>query len=252
MSSPSTFECFGLVIHGLGWPEAEASMDEAASAGRQTWIVTANPEIMLSAKRDPKYWQTLRRADLRLVDGFGLQIAGWFFGAEPRRLSGVELAEQLLNKAIKNGWSVAFIGGAKGVADKAAWEMRKKYPDMRIYAEEGGTVGPGGIGDEANEEALGRLTQLAPDVLLVALNHPRQEAWIARHLAGLPSVKIAMGVGGTFDYWAGKKMRAPGLFRKIGLEWLWRLILEPKRWRRILDAVILFPFEFAWEKIKRS
>ena len=249
MSSRSTFNCFGLVIHGYGTAEIFSRLDDAWSHGRQVFAVTANPEILLEAKRNPAYWEVLRQADMRLVDSFGLRLAGLISGANPVRVTGVEFSEQLLQEAVRRNWKVALIGGASGVADKAAWEIRKGYPTLALTAEQGGLIGKDGTDDEAGAEARFRLTQSAPDILLVALSFPGQEAWIARHLAELPSVKIAVGVGGTIDYWSGMKQRAPRILQTLGLEWLWRLAKEPKRWKRIVNAVVVFPLAFIVDRL---
>ncbi len=251
MSSPSTFECFGLVIHGFGWPDIQHRIEDAIAHHQPTWIVTANPEILLYAKRDPAYWHILYQSDIRTVDGVGLQYAGWFLGSSPTRITGVELAEHLLKYGDQRGWSVALLGGQKGVTDQAIWNVRARYPQLRLYAEEGGVVDQKGIGDEFNEEALHRLTQVAPDLLFVALGHPKQEAWIARHLAELPNTKVVMGIGGTVDYWSGSVRRAPQLFQRLGIEWIWRLLIEPWRLKRILDAVCVFPVRVMLDRLPK-
>ena len=250
MSTPSTFECFGLVIHGYPAEEVLKRIDQDISEGRQTMIVTANPEILLEGKRDPEYWNTLRQADLRLVDGIALKFAGWLAGTNPVRLSGVDLSETLLQASVQRGWRVAMIGGDPGNADKAAWEIRKAYPELAVFAERGGIVGTDGSDDEVGQEMIFRLTQFAPDILLVGFGHPRQERWITRHLHDLPSVKVAVGVGGTIDYWSGTKRRAPSWMRSFGLEWLWRLITEPSRWKRIFHAIFVFPAVFLSDKLR--
>ncbi|MCI0479903.1 WecB/TagA/CpsF family glycosyltransferase, partial [Candidatus Uhrbacteria bacterium] len=152
-----TFECFGLVIHGFDWRDIRSRVVDAAVHGGRTWIVTANPEILLAAKRDPSYWQTLREADLRLVDGIGLKLAGWLAGSLPKRLTGVDLADDLIFLAEVHAWSVALIGGKDGVADAAAWKLRREHPSLRVTAESGGTVDAQGVGDAAADEALHRL-----------------------------------------------------------------------------------------------
>ncbi len=242
--SPSTFECFGLVVQGYATPEALSLLLRGIADGKQCMAVTANPEILLYAKRHADYWNTLRQADLRLVDSFGLQLAGRLKGAKTSRLPGVDFAQRLIAEAATRSWKVALIGSSEGVADKAAWELRRKYPNLQVMAEQGGKVAEDGSDDESGAEARFRLTQFAPDVVLVAFGHPRQEAWIVRNLHDMPSVKIAVGVGGTLDYWSGKAKRAPSWMQKLGLEWMYRLLVEPKRWRRILDAVMVFPFYF--------
>lgn len=241
MNSNSTFNCFGLVIHGYSKPEIFSYIIEATKQGRRTMIVTANPEILLYAKSHADYWNILRQADLRTVDSFGLVCAGMLHKKLPARTPGVDLADFLAAEAEKNGWRVALLGGAEGIADKAAWHLRQKYPQLNVLAESGGRVDELGNGDEANDEAVFRLTQAAPDILLVALSFPGQETWIAKHMADIPSVKVAIGVGGTLDFWSGETKRAPRWMRVIGMEWLFRLVKEPKRWKRIFKATVVFP-----------
>ncbi len=224
--------------------EIERSTDQ----GIPMMVVTANPEIVLEASKNPGYWNALRQADVRLVDGFGLQCAGWFAGAAPVRVTGVEFAERLLQYAVVHDRKVALIGGEDGVAESAAWNMRKAYPSIRLVAEQGGIVTHDGIDDEAGEEARFRLTAEAPDILFVAFGHPKQERWIVNHLAEFPSVKIVVGIGGTLDYWSQRIQRAPRWMRFLGLEWLWRFVLEPKRWKRIWNAVFVFPVRVCIER----
>lgn len=238
----SSFECFGLVIRGLDFGGFIEQSDRLNSLGKQTMVVTANPEILLYAKRHPEYWNILRQADIRLVDSFGLRMAGRLHGAKPTRLTGVDLAWKLCELAQTRGWKVGLIGGQAGVADKAAWKLRRSFPDLQVVAEQGGGIKPDGTDDETGAEARYRLTHSAPDIMFVAFGHPRQEAWIARNLSDMPSVKIAVGVGGTLDFWAETRRRAPDWMRSIGFEWLYRLVLEPRRWKRIFDALVIFPF----------
>ncbi len=248
-SKNQTFECFGLILHGFSIEEAFARLHEINQAGKQAMVVTANPEILLEAKRNPAYWHVLHQADLRLVDGFGLRLFGLLQKTKPIRVTGIQFAEALLQYALAHNWKVALLGGQQGIADKAVWEIRKSYPKLQITSEQGGTVSATGSEDEKTNEAKFRLTQYAPDVLLVAFGHPKQEAWIVKNLSDLPSVKVAVGVGGTFDYWSGEKKRAPSWMQTIGLEWLWRLVTEPKRWKRIWNAVIVFPIASLKEKM---
>jgi N-acetylglucosaminyldiphosphoundecaprenol N-acetyl-beta-D-mannosaminyltransferase len=251
MSSRSNFEIFGLVIHGYNFKEIDQRINEAAKHARPFWIVTANPEILLQARKNPADWQVLRQANLRIVDGFGLQLMGWISGARPKRQSGADLAFEILRRAEKENWKVAFVGGAEGVAEKAAREMRKKFSHLKIYAAGGGRIDAGGAGDAKAEQSLKKILEQKPEVVLAAFGHPKQEAWIARHSQDFSNLKIILGVGGTFDFWAGRIKRAPKFMRSIGLEWLWRLFLEPKRWRRIFNAVIIFPCAVLKNKFSR-
>lgn len=251
----SGFECFGLVINGLDAEQTLKRIEDINRQGQSAMLVTANPEILLYARRHPEYWNILRQADLRLVDSFGLELAGIFKGSKPSRIAGVDLATRLVELAQDKNWKVGLIGGSKevqGAPDKAAWELRKKYPDLQVQAEEIGAVTPEDDDGEIGAEARYRLTHFAPDILLVALGHPRQEAWLVRYLHDFPSVKAAVGVGGTLDYWSGAKKRAPVWVRKMGFEWFYRLIREPRRWKRIFDALFVFPIIFTYDMISQK
>ncbi|MBI5654670.1 WecB/TagA/CpsF family glycosyltransferase [Candidatus Uhrbacteria bacterium] len=253
--SRSGFECFGLVINGIDFETAVKRIEEMNRQGHTAMIVTANPEILLYARKHPNYWNTLRQADLKLVDSFGLQIAGWVKGARPERVTGVDLAKKLIVLAAERGWKVALLGGGRevpGAPDKAAWELRKDFPNLQIMAEELGAITKDGDDGEAGAEARFRLTHFAPDLILAAFGHPRQEAWMVRHLSEFPNAKVAIGVGGTLDYWSGEKKRAPKCMRTLGFEWLYRLVREPRRWRRIFDAVVVFPLVFVYDKLRKG
>jgi N-acetylglucosaminyldiphosphoundecaprenol N-acetyl-beta-D-mannosaminyltransferase len=250
MPSNSTANVFGLVIHGLDAEEVVSRIETQTESGKYCWIVTANPEILLEAKRNPRYWETIRSADLRLVDGFGLQLVGWLFGSSLKRVTGVDLSEAIIAHSERRNWSVVLLGGKNGAADRAAWQMRQRHPRLRISSYDGGSVTKEGVGDEQAATALSRLIREPPDILLVGFGHPKQEEWISKNAGNIPGLKAAMGVGGTFDYWAGIVNRAPKIFRLVGLEWLWRLIHEPTRIKRIFRAVIVFPLLAIRDRIR--
>ncbi len=250
MFSNSTVNVFGLVIHGLDSKEVVSRIETQTESGKFCRIVTANPEILLEAKRNPAYWETLRGADLRLVDGFGLQLVGWLFGSSLKRVTGVDLSEYILAHAERRNWSVALLGGKNGVADRAAWQMRQRHPRLRITSYEAGIVTNEGMGDEQTNAALSRLIRIPPDILLVGFGHPKQEEWIAKNAGNIHGLKAAIGVGGTLDYWAGSADRAPKILRSVGFEWLWRLVQEPTRIKRIFRAVIIFPLLAIRDRIR--
>lgn len=204
------------------------------------WIVTANPEILLEAKRNAEYNRVLQQADVRLVDGFGLWLATF---CRTKRVTGVEFAEHLLQVAHEKQWRVGLFGGEHGEAEASLADIKRAYPNLSIMAEQGGRVSIKGEEDDATEDARGRMMQFSPQVLLVAMGHPRQEMWILEHRNDFPELKAIVGVGGTFNFWSGKAKRAPHFMRTFGFEWLWRLIVEPYRWKRIFDAVVVFPLK---------
>lgn len=224
-------------------------MDEVASRisrhpnGRPFWIITINPEILLEGDRDEAYRKTLLKADLRVVDGFGISLVAFFRGQKISRLAGADLAYALVKETQSQSGRVALIGGGDLKSAHAALErLQKDFPDLVGIAEDGGIVSREGEGDIENEHARKRIADFEPTLLLVGFGHPKQERWIERYLQEFPSVRVIIGVGGTFDFWSGKIPRAPKWMRAIGIEWLYRLIREPKRWKRIFRAVFVFPF----------
>ncbi|MDD5589883.1 MAG: WecB/TagA/CpsF family glycosyltransferase [Candidatus Portnoybacteria bacterium] len=189
--------------------------------GFQHYIVTPNPEMLVLAQKNRDFREILNKADMAIADGIGIIFASLLFGKKIKRIHGVDLMAKILAMAENR----IFLLGGRSVAEKIA----KDYPAVIGFSEE-------------LENATAQINKLQPNILFVALGAPRQENWIAENLAKIPSVRIAMGVGGAFDLLSGKIKRAPKFMRKIGLEWLWRLILEPKRLSRIYRAVIVFPF----------
>jgi N-acetylglucosaminyldiphosphoundecaprenol N-acetyl-beta-D-mannosaminyltransferase len=248
MSERSAARVFGVPIEGVNLAIA---LDRVSTAA-QTWIVTVNPEMLLEARRSAVSAQALKQADLRLVDGFGLWGMLRLVGVKTTRVTGMDLAEALVRLAAERGWKMGLIGGGPGQAEAAKRKWQAVFPALPIHAEEGGRVQPDGAVDEAGEEAKLRLTLFAPEVLLVAFGHPKQETWIRQALHEFPSVRVAVGVGGTLDVWGGSLRRAPMLMRRLGLEWMWRLWQEPHRLGRIWRAVVVFPlmFVFDWWKPK--
>lgn len=200
----------------------------ADAKARCRQICTVNPEFVVDARRNPEFAAALQRADLRVPDGVGIVWAA--------RLQGVRLAERvtgsdgiyaLCQRAAREGWRVYFLGAAPGVAERAAEILSGLYPGLPVA----GTYA-GNPDDASWPEIARRLAAAQPDVLFVAYGHPRQDLWIDRHRSELPAV-VAMGVGGAFDFVAGVTRRAPAWMRRLGLEWLHRLIREPWRWRRM-------------------
>jgi len=203
---------------------------------------------LLYAKKHADYWQALRQAEVRCVDGFGLKIAGWWKSAQPDRCTGVELSDALVQFCLRNNWTLGLIGGRPEIADKAAWALRRRFPDLKVFAEDGGHVTLDGHLDDKADASLTRLIDIEPDVLLVAYGHPKQDYWISQHRQRFPRTKIIVGVGGTLDFWSETVKRAPNWVRAIGMEWLYRLFNEPWRWRRIWRAVVEFPLAVVFDK----
>lgn len=208
------------------------------------YIVTPNPEIVMTAFQDIYYLDVLNQADLKLPDGVGLKFASFLTKNRiKQRIKGVDFVEDLCNIASHHNYSVFFLGGEKDVAEKTANILKIKFPKLKIAGfDGGGRVSQDGVLQD--KSILAKIKQSSPDILFAAFGCPKQEKFIVRYLPKLKSVKIAIGVGGAFDFLSGKIKRAPKLFRFFGLEWLWRLIVEPKRIKRIYTATIKFPLSF--------
>ncbi|MDP3963526.1 MAG: WecB/TagA/CpsF family glycosyltransferase [bacterium] len=196
--------------------------------GAQHYVVTINPEIAVEAENNIAFYDVLRRSDLALADGAGIALAArWLESVSLERITGVDFMQDLCALAQDEGAKVFFLGGRKGVAAKTAEAMQKRFPRLRIAG--------------WSDEPAGDLAIRHVDVLFIAFGAPKQELWIAENLPKLPEIKIAMGVGGAFDMISENKKRAPHIMRKLALEWLWRLIREPSRIRRMFRALIVFP-----------
>lgn len=236
----------GVPIEGIGWGAIEHKLEK----GEKLWIVTANPEILLHGRNDKNYREAISSADLRTVDGFGLFLISNVLRRKTVRLTGVELSEHLLQYAWQNKLRVGLLGGEFGEGEGAAKQIRGSYPGLEVLVEEGGTISEDGAEDQKAEAARERMMLFSPQVLLVAFGAPRQELWIARYRKSFADLKAVVGVGGTFNFWAGRIKRAPHMMRKLGLEWLWRLIQEPRRMGRIWNAVVVFPILALFDKTR--
>jgi N-acetylglucosaminyldiphosphoundecaprenol N-acetyl-beta-D-mannosaminyltransferase len=239
----------GVPVDPLTLEEAFARAVSLLKDGVQHLVATPNPEMAVLAHRDASFLKILESADLALADGFGLRLAGWMEGkAIPETIQGVTFTLTLAGIAEQNHYSVYLLGGGEGRAERSAKNLRENFRNLKIVgAESGGKIRWTNDSWQENPALLERIRSAKPDILFVALGHGKQERWIRDHLQRLPSVRIAMGVGGTFDFLSGEVWRAPTVFRRLHLEWLWRLILQPWRAPRIWDATVVF----LWMVLKR-
>jgi len=230
----------GVLIDKLSLEQVLRKVEEFLSDGKKHYIVTPNPEFIMLARQDEEFKNILNQADIAIPDGFGLILASWWLGDRiKKRVTGVELVWELVRLAADKGYSIYLLGGKEGVAKLAQGKLKEKFPELRIVGAETGMQNY--EFRIINYELINRINKTSPDILLVAFGQGKQEKWIYYNLPKLGSVKLAIGVGGTFDYLAGRTRRAPCILRRLGLEWLWRLIIEPWRWKRIIRATILFP-----------
>ena len=206
---------------------------EALAAGRRLFVVTANPEILMHAGDSPEIRALLLDEETAVVpDGISVVKAMRLLGLPAKeRITGVDLAEQLLKLAGQQGKSVYLLGAKEEVVSALAQKLKAQYPQMEIHYKNG--YGKDKDADFREIEAL------QPDLVLVALGVPAQEKLIARHLARF-SKGVFIGVGGSFDVLSGSKRRAPAVFVKTNTEWLYRILREPSRLGRFYRNNIKF------------
>lgn len=243
---------FGVVVQDITLAELRGLVEAWFTEPRLHTIVTPNPEFLLRAKKDQAFAGLLNRADLSIPDGVGLQYAAAAFGdALTHRHAGVDVLKELAAVCATRGESVLLLGGKPGSGEAAAQYLHGLYPGLNIHAYDPGTIEwkddewhlPPGLRD------LIRVRR--PSVIAVALGQGKQEAFMEDILSDLPSVRIAIGVGGALEMLGNVLPRAPESWRRRGLEWLWRLALEPKRVWRISRAVIVFPITVALATLKQ-
>ncbi len=191
-------------------------------------IVTLNAEMTMAARADASLAAAIDAAALVIADGAGVVWALARQGHRLRRSPGIELAWALLQQAAQRRWRVALVGASPSVLDELLTRLRRQLPELDlVFTAHGYQQGPAWPGLEE------QLLSCRPDLVLVALGVPRQETWI-HGLAGRRG-GLWMGVGGSFDVWAGSKKRAPAWMGRLQIEWLYRLLQEPSRWRRMLS-----------------
>jgi N-acetylglucosaminyldiphosphoundecaprenol N-acetyl-beta-D-mannosaminyltransferase len=241
----------------LGIPFDPVTMEEAinrvaAAISKHIFcqIVTPGPEFIMRAQHDVAFAEVIRSAELSLPDGMGVVFAAKALGLPPlTRVTGNDLMDGIFDEAVKKNWRVYLYGTLReGAIARAAAAAVKKYPGLHIVGADSGFRRWLRVPDTV---ACWRIRRSKADVLFVALGAPAQDLWIARNRHRLGNVMVAAGIGGAIDYLSGALPRAPKLFQMLGLEWLVRLIMQPRRrWRRIVTAVIKFPAAVVREKIR--
>ncbi len=235
----------GLPVDNLSSEEALGLLESFILGGSPHLVVTLNPEMVVHASRDAEFRRVILSASLVLPDGIGIVLASRLLGHPLKeRVTGVDTVERFAALAAEKGYRPFFLGARPGVAQKAAEVLAGRFPGFRVAG-----FYPGSPSPSEEEEIVRMVREASPDALFVAFGFPAQEKWLARNLHRL-GVPVAMGVGGAFDFIAGVVPRAPRLIQKAGLEWLFRLIVQPWRWRRQL-ALPAFCFLVLREKFGR-
>jgi len=223
------FDLLGVPVFGGSLPEALSLIEEAVLRKRKMHVVTLNPEIMAHGLVDPSFYQVLLSGELVVPDGKGIILASKFLGERPtERITGIELLRTLLARGTEKGWTFYFLGSREAVVCRAVEKARRDFPGVQIVGFHHGFF-------DDDQKVIADINRLSPDFLFVGLGSPRQEWWIYKHRSVLKTF-VMMGVGGSFDVLSGFKERAPQWMIRWGMEWLYRLIREPWRMRRVMPA----------------
>lgn len=234
MQKKNRVNILGVPVDMVDKEQASAVFAEIFSQPGCSMIVTPNSEIVQNASKDEELRSLIATADLIIPDGIGLVYASKVMGCPlSERVTGIDFLESIIARLAQTGESIFFFGSKPGVADEAADRMKKKYPGLRVAGTQNGYFQP-------EEEALivKQINESGADFLCVALGAPKQERFIAQHRDEFTSVRGAIGVGGSLDVWAGNLKRAPEFYRNHGLEWLYRFIQQPTRFKRMLTLPV--------------
>lgn len=272
----------GVKINRVSMELAVKIADSFIISSGQNLIITANPELINNCQADSYLKSLVNQAAMVTADGIGLLWAAKYLSLKssglldeagqllvslfsiifypkyledvlPERVTGADLMDKICELAAKKNWKIFLLGGQEGIAVKTKNALLKKYANLNIVgAEEGPQFQVSSIKFQVSsklqitnnkfQKTIENINQLQPDIFFVAFGAPKQELWLNEFLPKMPSVKLAMGVGGAFDFISGQVKRAPVIYRQLGLEWLFRLIQQPRRIVRIFNATIKFMF----------
>ena len=229
-SIPQPIDILGVPVHPVTYDHLLDLVADFVASDSPHQICTANPEFVMTAQRHPQFMAVLQGADLVLADGAGLLWAAKRQGQTlPERVTGSDGIYRLAERAEQSGWSIYLLGAAPGIAERTADILQQRYLELDIA----GTFA--GSASEADyPEIAARIKTADPDILMVAYGAPDQDLWIAEHMQDLQT-PVNIGIGGAFDHVVGIRRRSPNWLIRLNLEWLWRLITQPWRWRRQLD-----------------
>ena len=219
------------------------SLDEAADylSDNGGQVVTINPEMIMKASKDKNFADVINSADLVVPDGIGVEIGLKILGYKVRRVPGIELGKALIMKYSDLGKRIAFVGGKPKVAETAINNLRNEIQNMNVvYCHDGYF--------DDDERIYSEIAASGPDLVLAALGSPKQEFFISKLKDRLPN-SVMIGLGGSFDVWAGLVDRAPVIYQKLGLEWLYRTVKEPQRFKRIFPTLPLFVLKVIKERV---
>ncbi|MBR2068989.1 MAG: WecB/TagA/CpsF family glycosyltransferase [Candidatus Gastranaerophilales bacterium] len=207
-------------------------VDEAILEGKNFHIITINPEMIMNAQKNSEFLEIINSSELNIIDGIGIKIALKLRGIPCVNVRGVDFARKLTAYANEKKLPIAFMGAKEEVINKACDNFLKEYPDLNIVFKQNGYF-------KNDEEVILKIKEANPRILLVGLGSPRQEEFILKLKKAL-NASVMIGVGGSFDVYSGFVKEAPLIYRKLGLEWLYRTVCQPERFKRIFPTLPIF------------
>lgn len=230
MTDKNPVKILNVPVHPLTMKESVDYLEQQLIAGKKSFVVTANAEIIMMCQSNKEYFDIVaNKADLVLPDGAGAVWAGRFLGYNvPERVAGFDLFNELLKLSAEKKYKIYFLGGAKEIPSAAKAKAEKLYPGVQIVGYHDGY-----FKDNETTAIVDEINRLQTDILFVALGAPKQEKWLIANKESL-NAKVLMGIGGSFDVLAGKMERAPKWMQDASLEWAFRLYKQPSRFMRML------------------
>jgi N-acetylglucosaminyldiphosphoundecaprenol N-acetyl-beta-D-mannosaminyltransferase len=224
-----TVSIYGIPFSKMNMSETVRYLTGRIETRQTTQVITGNPIMVMAALESPGFYQAMAGAELVVPDGAGVVWAASHIGQPVQeRVAGFDLMHELLRAGEKRGWRVFLLGTTQDIIERSYEALRKQYPGVTFAGYRNGY-----FKEDQDEEVIEQILACNPDLLFVARSVDTQEPWIAKHKQAL-QVPVMMGVGGSFDVVAGVLKRAPILFQKLRLEWLYRLLQQPSRYRRML------------------
>lgn len=248
MRNTEIFQLYDYPIHNITMSEALAQIENFLFTNQGRRVFFVNADCINKVCQDQEYANILKQADLVLPDGIGIRIAGQVLGCKVKdNVNGTDLFPLLLQILNQRKTRIFLLGAKPGVSHTLAQRIHQEYPDIVITGEQHGYYNA-----EEENTILQKIKSQQTELIFVAFGAPKQEKWIAKNLAYC-DVKVALGVGGLFDFYSGVNKRAPLWIRKIGLEWLYRVYQEPRRlWKRYFIGNFIFLFRLFHYKLTKK
>lgn len=240
-------DILGIKIDNLTEKEALERLIQFIKEKKFHLIFTINSENATKVLENKKFFEVIKNADLIIPDGIGIIFASKILKTPLKeRIPGIDISYKLMEIANNEGYKIVLIGGKEGISEKAKENLKKVFNNLNIVKTYNGY-----FNEEDEEKIVSEIEKINPDILLVGMGSEKQELWIWKHKERFKNIGVCIGVGGTLDIWAGEKRRAPKFIQRLGLEWLYRVLIEPKRIFRIFK-IFRFIYKLFIERWKKS